>query len=305
MIHEFKGSVAQGSFGRSVDTAGDVNMDGTPDFLVGAPGGQGAAHVFSGLDGAALHSFTGNSNGFGLSVRGVGDVNKDGAADLLIGAYLADGTGQEAGQATLFSGKTGLSIYKLNGDAADNYFGYSVSAVGDIDMDGFADLFVGAYRNDGIAQNQGLARLYSGRPIASYTTFGSGCSNSPNPPELSSSGTPKLGQFVTLEITNITSPTIGGLIFGDSNTSWNNVPLPLNLAVIDMPNCDLLVSEVITLPFSVGGGNSANLIFFVPNDNNLLGVTFYNQAWVRDPSANAAGIAATNGAKGVIGLLGD
>ncbi len=69
-----------------------------------------------------------------------------------------------------------------------------------------------------------------------------------------------------------------------------------------MPNCDLLVSEVLTLPFSVGSGNSANLIFFVPNDTNLLGVTFYNQAWVRDPNANAAGIAATNGAKGVIGF---
>ncbi len=84
---------AQG-LGGSVSGAGDVNGDGYPDLIVGAPGsninvlGSVSTHVFSGEDGGLLSSFSGDSpyEQFGFSVSGAGDVNGDGLADLIVGA---------------------------------------------------------------------------------------------------------------------------------------------------------------------------------------------------------------------------
>lgn len=86
----FAGTVAGGYLGWSVAGAGDVNGDGLPDVIVGAPGGPGGtARVISGASGAILHSFVAALTGsdfFGGSVAGPGDVDEDGKTDLLVGA---------------------------------------------------------------------------------------------------------------------------------------------------------------------------------------------------------------------------
>src|SRR5215203_1796773 len=50
VLHTFSGSTAGDSFGSAVVSAGDVDRDGRPDLLIGAPGqpGGGAAFVYSG-----------------------------------------------------------------------------------------------------------------------------------------------------------------------------------------------------------------------------------------------------------------
>ncbi len=164
--------------GFSVSSAGDINGDGFADFLVGAynadPNGSssGATYLVFGKSSAfgatfELSSLNG-SNGFqingeaafdysGHSVAAAGDVNGDGFADLIIGAHGADPNGASSGAAYVRFGKAtpfnanvelsslfGPNGFQINGEAAGYHTGYSVSAAGDINGDGFGDVIIGA-----------------------------------------------------------------------------------------------------------------------------------------------------------------
>lgn len=90
------GATAGANFGQSVSGVGDVDDDGRPEFLVGAPNDDvagldtGEARVCSGANGATLFAFHGAPHDhMGRSVAGAGDLNHDGAADWVLGANAA------------------------------------------------------------------------------------------------------------------------------------------------------------------------------------------------------------------------
>jgi len=145
-------------FGNSVAGLGDVDGDGIPDFVVGAPtamvpgiGRAGAVFCYSGASGGIIYLLNtgpviGNpGDWFGWSVAGSGDMDQDGRADILIGAPFADNAGfPRSGSAFLFSGATGSILRRVDGSTGDESFGWSVDDAGDLDSDGVPDFLVGS-----------------------------------------------------------------------------------------------------------------------------------------------------------------
>jgi hypothetical protein len=177
--NDLAGDTAEAQFGWSVSGAGDVNGDGFPDFIVGAPGDStngtesGTVKVFSGRDGSVLYVLRGSAAGafFGGSVSSVGDVNQDEFPDFIVGANGAD-------SATVFSGKNGSILYTLHGTSPGIYFGDSVSGAGDVNGDGFPDIIVGAPRDNKNGAESGSATVFSGRDGSIlYTLYGRSAGN--------------------------------------------------------------------------------------------------------------------------------
>ncbi len=168
VLHSFFGTSPSDELGFPVAGAGDVNGDGYPDLILGArlddDNGidSGSARVHSGLDGSLLYTFIGDGAGdhFGDKVSGAGDMNGDGFADLVVGALFDDNNGANSGMARVYSGADGSVLYQLDGDDPGDWFGYDVRGAGDLNGDGFADLVVGAIRDDDNGTDAGRTRVY-------------------------------------------------------------------------------------------------------------------------------------------------
>jgi FG-GAP repeat protein len=180
--------------GFSVSGAGDVNGDGFDDLLIGAraadPNGlsSGQSYVVYGasaLPGTVELSALSGANGFrlngvapldqsGWSASGAGDVNGDGFDDVVIGASFAGPNGLSSGQSYLVYGGSalagtvelstlnGTNGFRLNGIAAGDESGFSVSGAGDVNGDGFDDLLIGAPRADPNGSGSGQSYLVYG-----------------------------------------------------------------------------------------------------------------------------------------------
>lgn len=170
-----------GGFGTAVAGIGDTNQDGFGDVIVGSwgedpgnsPRDAGRAYIFSGRDGSLLSQLVSPHEdavgAFGHAVSGVGDLNQDGFADVVVGAFGEDpgSSPDAAGRAYVFSGQDGSVLFELvspNEEQAGQ-FGWSVAGAGDVNQDGFADVIVGARREDPGAspQDAGRAYIFSGR----------------------------------------------------------------------------------------------------------------------------------------------
>jgi len=208
---EFYGEGAGAQVGWSVASAGDVNGDGYDDFAIGArqPSGSSnnTAYIIYGRPeqfGAtgnlafipSLHTPFGSTGGLvikggngpnnenftGFSISGAGDVNGDGIDDFIVSSPYAGGAA--AGAAYIVFGSTsaarygwylntldGTNGFKITGDNMGDDAGWQVSAAGDVNGDGFADIIIGAPGTQG--NDSGSAYLLFGHSGSfAMTTLG-------------------------------------------------------------------------------------------------------------------------------------
>jgi hypothetical protein len=171
---------AFGSFGSAIDAAGDLNGDGIDDLIVSAPfAGFGEVYIYYGSAQNPATTFATpsativGSDGFaGFTIAGIGDFDGDSLSDFAIGDPFANGflgsvyifRGRSGGQAITGTRNILTADLVINNNPADagSNFGIPVSAAGDVDGDGRADLLIGANN----AQGNGAVYLVYGQDLS-------------------------------------------------------------------------------------------------------------------------------------------
>ncbi len=177
------GAISNSKFGYSVANAGDLNMDGYFDVIIGAPTSQNA-YIFLGhkpsstplnltyqnanitLNGSA-------QNSFGFAVSYAGDINNDTFDDVMVGdPYFNKSADVGQGQVYIFYGhsspKSSNSYLNANvtleGFNKNDFFGWNLSYAGDLNNDSVSDIIIGApfYINGPNPGEDGAAYVYFG-----------------------------------------------------------------------------------------------------------------------------------------------
>lgn len=176
------------AFGLSLSSC-NVNGDGSPDLLVGAPfydddksGHQrgGSVYVFLSKNGHLSQSRRIKIVGkellgqFGLAMACMGDMNRDGYEDFAVGApYEEDKMGRVY---IFFGGRHPTTVWRAEEAAAQvisakslpvaqlTTFGSALSGGHDMDDNGYPDLLVGAFESSAVF-------AFRARPIIDISTF--------------------------------------------------------------------------------------------------------------------------------------
>ena len=109
---------------------------------------------------------------FGYSIANIGDLDGDGVNDLIVGADKDNAGGANRGTIHIIHMNTDGSVkstVEINNETTNgpsmrdqDFFGFAVANIGDLDGNGINDLAVGAYGDDGgagVGNNSGAVHL--------------------------------------------------------------------------------------------------------------------------------------------------
>ena len=295
------GANANDFLGGSVSSAGDVNKDGMPDIIVGATGSDiggvdsGAAYVILGsptfpslIDVSSLSgglTIAGAAAGSlaGYSVSAAGDINGDSYGDVIIGAPFGFSSGnagasyvvlgsQALGGTVQLNNLNGFNGFKIQSQSGTEHFGTRVSAAGDVNFDGTADLIAGANGADtsnGAAS--GAAYVIFGKPTPFAATLNLSALDSSNGFQIvGASANDGVGQSVSAA-GDLNADGVTDFLVGAPGAAPNGASSGSAYVIFGQPMTDIdvkLVAGALLLADTNGAHSAANLTF-VRNGLNL------------------------------------
>jgi gliding motility-associated-like protein len=195
---KIEGKAAKDNLGFITKSAGDINGDGIPDIMIGAPGADfggisdvGEIYVIFGGSGFSFDSFDvstlDGANGFvirgvnaneklGAMISPVGDFNQDGIDDIIVGHNQ---NVNENGRAFIFYGKNSgfLPLYNrtdidsmglfITLDSGTSITVQEVSSAGDVNHDGVPDVIITEIRGGSTAN---YYVVFGGASVSSLST---------------------------------------------------------------------------------------------------------------------------------------
>jgi len=166
-------------FGATIAKIGDLNGDGYPELLIGAPGEEdssgnstGAVHLFrghpTGLQTTSAWTRTGSTDGelYGARVANAGDVNGDGVDDLLITAHGTGDSSNGEGRVDLHLGAATIGgvNWTVSGSTSGLILGWQVLGVGDANNDGYDDVAISGCKDWADLSTYGRVEVFAGSP---------------------------------------------------------------------------------------------------------------------------------------------
>lgn len=288
------------TFGKAIARIGDVNADGYPDFAVGNPqnAGNGSVSVYSGRGGSLLYIINGFGSGsrFGRGLGVAGDLNLDGVPDITVGApHELHGNHTNAGAVYLFQGQNGGLLGAHAGSANDDKLGFSTGSAGDVNGDGFPDVFAVAPGSDFFgAYKPGYIRILSLAPgLSQYGEGTPGCNGKHwlNTNPAAKINTPNF--YLTSSAAPPNSLGLGLIVDAPLAIPQDPFGLGADFLVDLLTSTDVNVLDLNSNSNGFGYGNIA-----IPNDPLLVGLTRFAQVfwyWGGGPcSPSASGLSSSD-----------
>ena len=154
--------------GDMIATPGDINQDGSADFVVGGLDGLAMSvdSGFTAINGANFQPMFSRDRTqlrqSAADLDAVGDLNRDGTNDLMVTGFQFHPSGNWfQGVTSIVSGTDGTTLFTILGDDFED-FGRSATALGDMDGDGTDDIGVLSFQLNRQWQIKPTVKVFSG-----------------------------------------------------------------------------------------------------------------------------------------------
>lgn len=242
--------------GREVSEAGDMDRDGTPDFIMTGNFGVSTMYVFSGKTGKILLKHDKKGQTDGISGRGL-DFDKDGIPDIVRNALGYRPPGSYFGSVLVLSGRDGQILTQADnkwrtGISGD--FGFYVVALASPKPTGIP-LFAmvqPTFGSSRVTGARGRIAVFRGLP-SGVRDFGSPCKGPATSKTAPAIGLKRAGaQSTRIQLAGAKPGSIAFLFLGLSKTRLGPLPLPLKLDSFGFTRCSLFTSSEVIIPTSTG-----------------------------------------------------
>lgn len=232
-LRTFFGLAANDGLGVTCAGLDDLDADGFPDVLGGAPGATvsgmalaGTALALSFVTGAVISRVDGQSPNdmVGRVLARLDDIDGDGVAEFAIGSPSWSVPGKaSAGRITLYSGQSHSVLYQFVGAAAGSEYGGFIGPLGDLNSDQRPDFAIGWTAIDTPFPDAGVTEIRLGQsPSLSIVSTGMVGTNF----ELNLQGKAGNSAFLLVAAAPATIPTVFGLLCLSLTPTPLLVPLP-------------------------------------------------------------------------------